>query len=164
MKVEQRSIDDIRPYEQDPRQNDAAVDAVLASLREFNWRTIPVMHSAVTLDDLTPCSSEPSDCCRRHRLASQRPVVDDPAASLFLPPSCHRDPQPRAVEVIAPPWFGGEHRADGCNLLKCPPLLPAGRWPLRLSRAWLCGSERFASPRLTSTVPGHPPGLACLLR
>ncbi len=38
MKIEQRSIDEIKPYEQNPRQNDAAVDAVAASLREFGWR------------------------------------------------------------------------------------------------------------------------------
>jgi len=38
MKVERRKIDDIRPYEQNPRQNDAAVDAVAASIREFGFR------------------------------------------------------------------------------------------------------------------------------
>ena len=38
MKIEQRNIDDIRPYEGNPRVNDAAVDAVAASLREFGWR------------------------------------------------------------------------------------------------------------------------------
>jgi len=38
MKVEKRRIDTIRPYEQNPRQNDAAVDAVAASIREFGFR------------------------------------------------------------------------------------------------------------------------------
>jgi len=38
MKVEKRKTDDIRPYEQNPRQNDAAVDAVAASIREFGFR------------------------------------------------------------------------------------------------------------------------------
>ena len=38
MKVEQRDIDTIRPYEGNPRVNDAAVDAVAASLKEFGWR------------------------------------------------------------------------------------------------------------------------------
>jgi hypothetical protein len=38
MKVEKRKVDDIRPYEQNPRQNDAAVDAVAASIREFGFR------------------------------------------------------------------------------------------------------------------------------
>jgi DNA modification methylase len=38
MYVEMRPIDTIRPYENNPRQNDAGVDAVAASLREFGWR------------------------------------------------------------------------------------------------------------------------------
>ncbi|HUU90072.1 MAG TPA: DNA modification methylase [Phycisphaerae bacterium] len=38
MKVEKRKTDDIRPYEQNPRQNDDAVDAVAASIREFGFR------------------------------------------------------------------------------------------------------------------------------
>jgi len=38
MNVELRSIESIRPYEQNPRINDAAVDAVAASLREFGFR------------------------------------------------------------------------------------------------------------------------------
>ena len=36
--VELRKIDDIRPYERNPRINDQAVDAVAASLREFGFR------------------------------------------------------------------------------------------------------------------------------
>jgi len=38
MKVEKRRIDTIQPYEQNPRQNDTAVDAVAASIREFGFR------------------------------------------------------------------------------------------------------------------------------
>ena len=38
MQVELRNINDIRPYEQNPRQNDQAVDAVAASLKEFGFR------------------------------------------------------------------------------------------------------------------------------
>ena len=38
MRIEYRSVDEIKPYEQNPRVNDAAVDAVMASLREFGWR------------------------------------------------------------------------------------------------------------------------------
>ena len=38
MRIEQRSIDEIRPYEDNPRVNDQAVDAVAASLKEFGWR------------------------------------------------------------------------------------------------------------------------------
>ncbi|MCC7408485.1 MAG: ParB N-terminal domain-containing protein [Phycisphaeraceae bacterium] len=38
MHIELRPIDQIRPYEQNPRVNDQAVDAVAASLREFGFR------------------------------------------------------------------------------------------------------------------------------
>lgn len=36
--IELRSIESIRPYEKNPRQNDDAVDAVAASLKEFGFR------------------------------------------------------------------------------------------------------------------------------
>ncbi len=38
MQVELRSINDIRPYEKNPRQNDQAVDALVASLKAFGFR------------------------------------------------------------------------------------------------------------------------------
>ncbi len=38
MHVEMRPLTSIRPYENNPRLNDAAVDAVAASLKEFGWR------------------------------------------------------------------------------------------------------------------------------
>jgi DNA modification methylase len=38
MQVEMRPIGSIRPYENNPRHNDAAVDAVAASIREFGFR------------------------------------------------------------------------------------------------------------------------------
>ena len=38
IQVEYVPIGDVRPYEGNPRQNDAAVDAVAASIREFGWR------------------------------------------------------------------------------------------------------------------------------
>src|SRR3712207_4240087 len=38
MQIEMRPIDQIKPYENNPRLNDAAVDAVVASLRVFGWR------------------------------------------------------------------------------------------------------------------------------
>ncbi len=38
MQIVQRKITDIRPYENNPRINDAAVDAVVGSLREFGFR------------------------------------------------------------------------------------------------------------------------------
>jgi DNA modification methylase len=38
MHVEMRPIDTIRPYENNPRQNDGGIDAVAASIREFGFR------------------------------------------------------------------------------------------------------------------------------
>jgi DNA modification methylase len=38
MRIEERSIHSIRPYEKNPRLNDQAVDAVAASIREFGFR------------------------------------------------------------------------------------------------------------------------------
>src|SRR6202790_3299885 len=44
MKVEMRPIESIRPYENNPHLNDAAVDAVAASIREFGFRQPIVVH------------------------------------------------------------------------------------------------------------------------
>lgn len=38
MKVEAKSIDDIKPYENNPRDNDDAVDSVANSIKEFGWQ------------------------------------------------------------------------------------------------------------------------------
>src|SRR5687768_9907717 len=38
MRIEIWPIDRVKPYDRNPRLNDAAVDAVAASLREFGWR------------------------------------------------------------------------------------------------------------------------------
>ena len=38
MKIEQRKLADIKPYENNPRINDDAVGAVVASIREFGFR------------------------------------------------------------------------------------------------------------------------------
>ena len=38
MRVEMRPLLEIVPYERNPRQNDAAVDAVAASITEFGFR------------------------------------------------------------------------------------------------------------------------------
>ena len=38
MKIEMRRLSEIRPYETNPRINDAAVDAVAKSLKEFGFR------------------------------------------------------------------------------------------------------------------------------
>ena len=46
MKIEQRSLADIKPYDNNPRINDAAVDAVAASIREFGFRQPIVVDAA----------------------------------------------------------------------------------------------------------------------
>src|SRR5439155_1843217 len=46
MHVEMRQITAIRPYENNPRHNDAAVDAVAASLRAFGFRQPIVVDEA----------------------------------------------------------------------------------------------------------------------
>lgn len=38
MKVQHGSIEEIRPYEANPRRNEAAVDAVAESIRQFGFR------------------------------------------------------------------------------------------------------------------------------
>lgn len=38
MKVEAKSIDEIKPYENNPRDNDDAVDAVANSIKRFGWQ------------------------------------------------------------------------------------------------------------------------------
>ena len=38
MQITMMNISDIHPYERNPRNNDAAVDAVAKSIKEFGWR------------------------------------------------------------------------------------------------------------------------------
>jgi len=51
MKVEMHHIASIRPYENNPRVNDTAVDAVAASIKEFGFRE-PICGAGV--HQLTP--------------------------------------------------------------------------------------------------------------
>jgi DNA modification methylase len=46
MQIEMRSPNDIRPYEQNPRQNDQAVEAVARSIREYGFRQPIVVDEA----------------------------------------------------------------------------------------------------------------------
>ena len=45
MQVQLRPLTDIRPYDNNPRLNDAAVDAVATSIREFGFRQPIVVDS-----------------------------------------------------------------------------------------------------------------------
>lgn len=38
MQVVAKSIDEIKPYENNPRDNDDAVDSVANSIKEFGWQ------------------------------------------------------------------------------------------------------------------------------
>jgi len=38
MNVELKNVDEIKPYEKNPRINDGAVEAVVKSIREFGFR------------------------------------------------------------------------------------------------------------------------------
>lgn len=89
LRVKYVPIGDVRPYEDNPRRNDGAVQAVAASLREFGWKqpivvdadgTIVVGHTrykaalalgmtdvpVVVASDLTP------EQCAAYRLADNR--------------------------------------------------------------------------------------------
>ena len=46
MKIEMRKTDEVKPYEQNPRINDAAVEAVAKSIREFGFRQPIVVDEA----------------------------------------------------------------------------------------------------------------------
>ena len=89
LRVKYVPVGDVRPYEDNPRRNDGAVQAVAASLREFGWKqpivvdadgTIVVGHTrykaalalemthvpVVVASDLTP------EQCAAYRLADNR--------------------------------------------------------------------------------------------
>ena len=89
LRVKYAPIDDVRPYDDNPRHNDGAVEAVVASIREFGWKqpivvdadgTIVVGHTrwkaakrlgmdevpVVVASDLTP------EQCAAYRLADNR--------------------------------------------------------------------------------------------
>ncbi|MGD0999486.1 MAG: DNA modification methylase [Candidatus Brocadiia bacterium] len=46
MKIEMRKTAEVKPYERNPRINDAAVDAVARSIKEFGWRQPIVVDAA----------------------------------------------------------------------------------------------------------------------
>ena len=38
MRIEERRLEEIRPYENNPRKNEPAIDKVAESLKEFGWQ------------------------------------------------------------------------------------------------------------------------------
>lgn len=62
MKITKTKIDDIRTYENNPRNNDEAVEAVAKSLQEFGWRQpIVVDGEGVIIVGHTRCKSSSLD-------------------------------------------------------------------------------------------------------
>ena len=49
MKITMIKTLDIHPYERNPRNNDAAVDAVAKSIKEFGWRAPIVVDDAMVV-------------------------------------------------------------------------------------------------------------------
>ena len=49
MRIIEKSIDQIKPYERNPRNNDGAVDAVAASIKEFGWKQPIVVDNTNTI-------------------------------------------------------------------------------------------------------------------
>ena len=45
MEVKMRPVNELKPYDKNPRNNDAAVDAVASAIREFGWR-VPIVVDA----------------------------------------------------------------------------------------------------------------------
>lgn len=48
MKVENWNIGDVKPYENNPRRNDEAVEKVANSIREFGWQQPLSTHRSST--------------------------------------------------------------------------------------------------------------------
>ena len=57
MKVEMWKLSDVKPYEQNPRINDPAVDAVAEAIREYGFRQ-PIVVDADGVNDVAACARE----------------------------------------------------------------------------------------------------------
>jgi site-specific DNA-methyltransferase (adenine-specific) len=87
MKVELRSIGSIRPYENNPRHNDAAVDAVAASIREFGWR-VPIV-----------CDEQLVVICGHTRLkAAHKLGLTEVPVHTLSPQADRRSPEVRTIK------------------------------------------------------------------
>ena len=68
MHIAMRSIESIKPYENNPRQNDAGVDAVAKSLQEYGWRQpIVVDEDGVVIAGHTRCKPPSNSECTKCR-------------------------------------------------------------------------------------------------
>ena len=94
MDITTRSIDDIRPYESNPRINDSAVDAVAASLKEFGFR-YPGRNGVMGI--CKPCASHLAveyKRKRRHRVRLRALLIATIALGM-LPPVVDGESPPR---------------------------------------------------------------------
>ena len=113
MQIELRPICQIRPYEYNPRLNAAAVDAVVASLKEFGWRQ-PIV---VDADGVIVVGHT------RYLAAEKMGLAEVPVhvARDFSPaqaPTMNPPPQSRSPWMACPvpqyPPLAGNMRADAC--------------------------------------------------
>ena len=116
MRTEIRAVNTIRPYEDNPRQNDGAVDAVAASLKEFGFRQpIVVDTDGVIIAGHT-----------RYKAAldifKERPrELDDLGGNLFLPLQFFENKGskgPFKPESLCDTETHGKHGHDGEQRIK----------------------------------------------
>jgi hypothetical protein len=133
MKIDLWSIERVKPYDRNPRQNDQAVEAVAASLTEFGW------HQSIVVDKR-----------RRHRRRSH-PLEGGEGARLEESSSSRRrGPAARAGQGVplGGQLDGHDRRAGQGNIApqigrsECGRLRP---WPLKLLR----GRARRVAPART---------------
>jgi hypothetical protein len=102
LKVVQRPIDEIKPYEKNPRQNDGAIDAVAASIRQFGFRQ-PIV---VDADGVIICGHTRFKAARKLGLAaptrSTRQPPQAPTFYAFLVGAQHAGPGANACRTSCP--------------------------------------------------------------
>ena len=149
MKVELRSTETIRPYEQNPRLNDQAVEAVAASLREFGFRQ-PIVVDADGI--ITRCGRREGtrsggEACPPaetvHAGGPEEEVVTAKSSAKPEKPPVPTDPSPAA------PPRGLECRACGCRHFEVLYTRPRPGGIMRVRQCRHCGRRM-----ITREVPG----------
>ena len=79
MLIQNRPIDDLKPYENNPRQNDDAVAVVAESIRQFGFRRPIVVDAEGVIGGLSEAPPPPNGCQSSSSDASHsRPVLPAP--------------------------------------------------------------------------------------
>ena len=69
MEIVYKGIGEIRPYENNPRKNDGAVDAVAASIKEFGWKVPVVIDKDGVIEAvITPVSKSVAYSVKRQQM------------------------------------------------------------------------------------------------